>query len=279
MKKLLNKYIPRLYGAYFNTFALFSKKKAAEKAFRLFCTPRKGRVSPNQVGFLKNAEHSVEAINGHQVQTYRWAGTGATILLLHGWESNTFRWRILVEFLQQHNYNLVAFDAPAHGKSSGTEFNVPLYTECVEHMMKLHAVNHIIAHSIGGMAALYHQYKNQNSSVSKIVTIGSPSELKEIMRHYERTLNYNQSVKLALASYFENRFGFAIKDFSTTQFVKFIKTKGLLIHDELDRISPIISSERVHAEWKNSSLIKTKGLGHSMHQPEVNDFILDFLNS
>ena len=52
MKKLLNTYIPRIIGCYFNVLVHFSKKAISKKAFILFCTPRKGKVQPQQKSFL-----------------------------------------------------------------------------------------------------------------------------------------------------------------------------------------------------------------------------------
>ncbi|MEX0289671.1 MAG: alpha/beta fold hydrolase [Flavobacteriaceae bacterium] len=277
MKRLLNKYLPLAYGKYFNVVALFSKESAAHKAFTLFCTPRKGRILPSQVAFLKSAENGIEEVSGHKLQTYSWAGDKETVLLLHGWESNSFRWRNLIGFLQHEDYNIITFDAPAHGKSSGKIFNVPLYTNCIQHMVQKYQPKFMVAHSVGGMAAIYHQYKYPQNSLKSIVTIGSPSELPEIMDQYKKTLNYNARVDHALDRYFVKTFGFGVNDFSTSTFAKELNIQGLLIHDKLDKIAPVQASERVHANWKNSTLITTEGFGHSLHQEEVSNYIMDFL--
>ena len=277
MKKILNKYVPLAYGKYFNLLALFSRSRAAHKAFTLFCTPRRGRILPSQTSFLKAAENGVESVNDHRLQTYKWAGDKETVLLLHGWESNSFRWRNLIGFLQNEGYNIITFDAPAHGRSSGKIFNVPIYTDCINFMVEKHQPKFMIAHSVGGMAAVYHQYKYPVNSLESIITIGSPSELPEIMLEYKGILNYNSRVDDAIDNYFVNTFGFGINDFSTSTFAKELNIKGLLIHDKQDKIAPVSASERVHANWTNSKLIKTEGLGHSLHQEEVSNYIIDFL--
>ncbi len=279
MQKLLIKILALTYGAYFNIVALFSKKIAAEKAFTLFCTPRKGKVLPLQASFLKKAEDLKIEVGGREIQTYFWAGTKETVLLLHGWESNSFRWRNLIGFLSAANYNIVAFDAPAHGNSSGTIWNVPLYAECTQYVVKNYKPSYVIGHSVGGMTALYHQYLYPHNSIQKIVTIGSPSEFYELMEHYQNLLGFNNKVLLALEDYFRAHFGFGFRDFSSSQFVKETAVEGLLIHDEEDPITPFHNSEKVHANWKNSRLFTTRGLGHSMHQQEVNNQIIDFLKS
>lgn len=279
MKKFLGFIIPRLYGLYFNLLALFSSKKAAESAFTLFCTPRKGKILPVQKKYLQAAEADTIEVGNMALQTYHWRGEKDTVMLLHGWESNSFRWRNLIGFLRKEGFNIIAFDAPAHGKSSGEILNVPLYAECTDHMIKKYKPKYVVAHSVGGMTAIYHQYQYNTNGIEKLVTIGSPSELKEIMWHYQRMLRFNNRVLQALDDYFKNHFGFGINDFSTSHFASQLKPQGLLIHDELDQVAPVSSSEKVHKNWKNSRLIKTKGLGHSLHQAEVSQEIVDFLKS
>lgn len=279
MRTLLNRLLPPLYGAYFNIIALFSKKMAAEKAFTLFVTPRKGKVLPIQEDFLEKARDQLINIGGMELQTYRWPGEKERVLLLHGWESNTFRWRKLIKELIREGFDIVAFDAPAHGKSTGEIFNVILYAECLEEISKGYRPKYIVGHSVGGMTAVYHQYAYDSEGVEKIVTIGAPSEFPEVMDKYQTLLKFNNRVMKALDNYLYQHFGFRIKDFSTSQFARELKVKGLLIHDELDAIAPFSSSERVHANWKGSKLIKTRGLGHSLHQEEVNQQIVDFLKS
>jgi pimeloyl-ACP methyl ester carboxylesterase len=279
MKDLVNTIFAKAYGAYFNILALFSKKLAGEKAFTLFSSPRKGNVLPLQAAFLKNAENISIEVGGKQIQTYSWTGTKEAVLLLHGWESNSFRWRNLIRFLSDANFTIVAFDAPAHGNSAGGIFNVPLYAECTQHIVKHFNPAYIIGHSVGGMTAVYHQYIYPHNSIKKIVTIGAPSEYYELMEHYQKLVGFNKRVLGSLDDYVQRHFGFGIRDLSTSKFAREIQIAGLLLHDIEDPITPYHNSEKVHANWKNSTLISTRGLGHSMHQDELNQQIIDFLKS
>ena len=277
MKQLFAKFVPLAYGQYFNLLELFSGKTAATTAFDVFCIVRKGRIQPQQMPYLQQAKYTVETINNHQIQTYRWKGEKSTVLLVHGWESNSFRWRNLVAKLKAANFDIIAFDGPGHGYSSGTKMHVPLYAQCAQHIISKYRPQFVIGHSVGGMTALYNEYKNPDSSIEKIVTIGSPSEFYDIMKHFQQLLNFNNRVLGALDQFIQERFGFSIQEFSTSEFVKTNTKKGLLIHDELDAIAPFQASENVHANWKDSTLVKTKGLGHSMHQDQVNERIISFL--
>lgn len=267
----------KVYGFYFNILSLFSKNKTAEKAFNLFSTVRKGKVSPNQKEFLDAAKYELLKIENHDIQVYRWAGAGDTVLLIHGWESNTYRWRNLIEKLREADFNIIAFDAPGHGYSSGKRLHVPLYAKILQNILQRHRSKHLIGHSVGGMTIIYNEYSNPNSNVEKIITVGAPSEFYEIMNHYQHLLRFNDRVMRALDTYVFDRFGFRIREFSTSEFIRTNTNKGLLFHDRLDRITPYHASQKVHAHWKGSRLISTEGFGHSMHQNEVNDAIVKFL--
>jgi pimeloyl-ACP methyl ester carboxylesterase len=267
------------YGKWFNLVAFFSPDYAGKLAFETFAKVRKGRVKPEQQEYLNQARHSTEDVEGNQIQTYQWAGSGPRVLLVHGWESNSFRWHKLIEVLRTADFHVIAFDAPAHGYSTGKILHVPMYTECVEHMVQRFDPRYIIGHSVGGMTALYHAHRHPNESVEKVVTIGSPAEFEAIARSYQHMLGFNDRVLNAFDAVIYNEFGFHIHEFATPEFIRGNPKKGLLLHDKLDSIAPFHASQKVHEAWENSVLIPTEGLGHSMHQADVNREIVEFLKN
>lgn len=279
MKKIRSYLAPKAYGILLNLYALINPEKAAEKAFSIFSKVRKGKVLPHQKAYLERAKDKKIPLANNTIQTYRWSGEKETILLIHGWESNAWRWHKLIEKLQVANYNIIAFDAPAHGYSSGTHLHVPLYAQGLQAIIKAYSPKYLIGHSMGGMTALYNEYLFPDLTVKKIVTIGSPSEYHAIMTHFKQLLNFNNRVSKILRAYIFKRFGLSETQFSSARFVQTNTKKGLLFHDRLDTIAPYRASEIVHEAWKGSRLISTEGLGHSMHQDEVNEQIITFLAS
>ena len=71
---------------------------------------------------------------------------------MHGWESNSGRWKNIIQRLQQEQYNIVALDAPAHGASGSSSFNAILYSKFITVVSKNFKPNFFIGHSVGGMA-------------------------------------------------------------------------------------------------------------------------------
>lgn len=279
MKKFFNRYLPLLYGAYFNMFALFDKNRSVSGVFDVFCKVRGGRVEPKQMHFLTAALMEKEVVGDNRLQSYIWPGKKPTVLLIHGWESNSFRWRNVIEYLQEADYNVIAFDAPGHGYSTGNSLHVPRYVECLHHMIEEYRPRYLVGHSVGGMTALYHQYLYPDSVIEKIVTIGSPAEFYEIMNHFQGLLKLSDRIMSGLNDLITERFGLSVRGFSSPEFVKSNKLHGLILHDRLDTVAPFQGSEKVHKHWKNSQFVITEGFGHSMHQDEVNMQIINFLDS
>lgn len=279
MKKLLIQIIPKFYGIFLNLYALVLPTKAGEKAFHIFSKVRKGNVLPHQKDYLDNARDRQLEVDDITIQTYRWNGTKETVVLIHGWESNAWRWHKLIEKLQAEDFNIIAFDAPAHGYSTGTHMYVPQYAQALQAVIATYVPQYLVGHSVGGMTVLYNEYLNPEPGIKKIVTIGSPSEYHEITTHFKELLGFNDRVSNVLRAYILKRFGFTEKEFSSSKFVQTNTKKGLLFHDRYDTITPYHASEQVHTAWKGSRLVTTEGLGHSLHQDEVNEEIVTFLIS
>ncbi|WP_062053112.1 alpha/beta hydrolase [Aquimarina longa] len=279
MKEKYKKHLPLIIGKYLHLLFFFNPKKALNKAYTIFCTPRKGKVLPEQDTFLEQAEDEIIYIDNITLQTYRWPNLGETILLIHGWESNTHRWKNLIQKLQQEGYNIIAFDAPAHGNSSGKIFNIPLYTKCIQKIVELYRPNYVVGHSLGGMATIFHQYSFPDQEIKKIVALAPPSELSRIMRDYQGILKFSPKFMKALNSYFKDKHGFYFEEFSLSEFVKKLTITGLLIHDKNDDIVPYSEAENISKNWNTVQFITTENYGHSLFFKEVDYMIIDFLKA
>lgn len=277
MKKRLQQFLPKIIGFKLNSLFLVKPELALSQAFFLFCAPRRGKVGVEQAGFLNPAKSETISVEKKSLQTYRWKGTKECILLLHGWESNTHRWKQLIEKLQLENYDIVAFDAPAHGNSSGKLFNVPLYVKCVEAMVQKYSPSHIIGHSVGGMTAVFHQHCFPKQKISKMVLLGPPSELTLIMGDFQKILKLSPRFMKGLEVYFHKKFGFWFSEFSTAKFAKSLSQKGLIVHDKYDKIAPVSASKAIHENWKNSRLVLTEGAGHSLNNEMILGEVIAFL--
>lgn len=276
MKQLLIKCI----GGYYNIISYMSKKQAAEKALYLFTRPRNGRkLTEEQFEFLGTAFQEEFKFDNHAIMSYRWLGTKSTILLVHGWESNSYRWRNLILELNKKGHNIVALDAPGHGNSGSRFFNAVLYSEFINVVAKRFQPEIIIGHSVGGMSATFFQKKYQLESVKKIILLGAPSEFTDVLKRYTDMLGYNQRITDQLNLTISARFGNHPKTFSTAKYLESIDSRGLIIHDEQDTVIPYNDALLIKNSFKDSILITTQGLGHSLDHDSVSQHIHEFIEN
>lgn len=278
-KKIINKFLPKIIGLRLNALFRIKPEKALKKAYNIFSSPRKGKVKPEQEVFLNKAKTTSINLDSNSVQIYHWKGEGETVILVHGWDSNTHRWKDLVKDLQKEGFNIIAFDGPAHGYSEGDILNVPIYSKCLDRILKLYRAEYIIGHSVGAMTVVYNQYIKQSSFVKKIVLLGAPSEMSAIMSDYQKILRLNDKFMTALDQYFKDKFDYYFKEFSISEFSKNIETEALIIHDKFDRIAPVSAAESIHKNLKHSTLKITEGAGHSLNKEGIRKDILQFLKS
>jgi len=158
MKKINYFLLTKSIGLYLNILSFISPKKATQKAYDLFSIPRKGKIKSDGIPeILQEAEAIALDFEGNTIQTYTWKGGETVIFLIHGWESNSARWKKALPFLLKTGNTIIAIDAPAHGLSSGIDFNVPKYAEFINHVAQRFKPQILIGHSIGGKACLYYQ--------------------------------------------------------------------------------------------------------------------------
>jgi len=279
MKYFLQKAIPKLYGFYFNILQLFSKEKAAKVALDIFSTPRRGRIQEHQKEFLSSARQQRIAHEECLYMLYHWKGNGPTVLLNHGWESNTFRWKYIFDELKELNYNIIAIDGPAHGNSSGKLFTAIKYSKIINSVIELYKPEIIIAHSVGGMATVFNEFNNPSTSLKKLILLGSPNSLEIIMRDYQKLAGFNNKVYNDIDNLLKKKFGYHAADFKTEKFAVNITAQTLILHEKNDRIVPFAAGNQIAQKMQNATFIETKTGGHSLHTEENTNHIINFLKS
>lgn len=261
--------ITQTIGAGLNTLAYIAPARAADIGFQLFCQPFRSKITPRQKEFFSTAVLDKFTHAGAEIQTYRWGNGPKKILMLHGWQSHTYRWKPYIETLSK-DYTVYSLDAPGHGLSGGKLLNVPLYSEVVEQqIMRMEGADAVITHSLGAFTALYTIYRNPGLHSGKLVALASPGEAQEFFEFYKKALRLSQRCSRLVIDKFQQIFQKTPEDFSAPTFAASINIPGLIIHDEDDDETPFHHAERIHAAWKQSSLIKTKGYGHNLKNHKV----------
>lgn len=272
--------LAKTIGLYINWLSFYNKNKAKKLSYNIFSTPRKGKLnSENLPSILKYSDHATHTFNGKKIQTYIWTGGKQTVLLAHGWESNSARWKKLLHYLNSLDYTIIAIDAPAHGLSEGVEFNTQKYAEYINVIIKNYSPKILIGHSLGGVAISYYLHIFNNSDIEKIILLGVPSDLKTITDNFCKTLGLNNRAKRLFEDNFFEKFSLHISDFSCHLFAKNFSPKALIIHDLYDNIVSVEEGKKIAKAIKNGTFIETKGLGHSLHSKSLYQKIASFIQS
>ena len=274
----MQKIIPQLIGFYLNILALLAPKKAGKLGFRVFCYPARVKMTARQRQFLHSARHFTIQHNKEAIQGYKWGNGPGNILLLHGWQSHTYRGKRYVEAIDKSYYTIYALDAPGHGLSSGSFMTVPLYSaviaKAIEHIGKVHVV---IGHSLGSFTALYTFHTQPRLLPDKLIATACPGEAQEFFSFYQKQLSIKANTMNLVVQQFEKEVQHPPAYFSAPAFATHLTIPGLLIHDEEDQETLVENAISIHQTWKNSRLILTRGKGHNLKSDEVVNHVINFI--
>src|SRR5690242_2566013 len=91
----------------FKLLSSISKRKAAEKAFQLFCTPQL-RTDKDLSPVFEASEKMIFLFEGNTVSGYRWNHPSQKkALILHGFESSVINFEKYIEPLIQKGYEVL----------------------------------------------------------------------------------------------------------------------------------------------------------------------------
>jgi pimeloyl-ACP methyl ester carboxylesterase len=267
--KFKQKLAIRYVRARLHILALVSPKKAAKKAFALFCTPRRksGKKLP---ALFDKAEKLSFHLEGHTIRGHRWlphqasSDTLKKVLIAHGFESSSRNFEQYINAFLKKGYEVLAFDAPAHGRSGGTRITLPLYVDMLRTIYHQYGPIHsFMGHSLGALAlGLFLDNIAHDRSV-RLVLVAPAVEATLAVDMFFRVLELDAEVRTAFDDYEYQVFNRPFSWFSLRRAMHGIRAETLWLHDEDDDITPLTTSFPVKEDGHpNIRFIVTKGLGH-----------------
>ena len=249
----------------FRLLSLVSKRKAAEQAFALFCTPFSSNPKRKPTIF-KWAEEIRFRMDGMIIRGYRWNHKRPKkILILHGFGSAAYKFNAYIEPLLQKGYEVIAFDAPAHASSTGKTVNAIQYSNMIAQVMRRYGpIDGFIAHSFGGLALSLTLEKIKHDEETKVVLIAPATETTTAIDQafYKLRLD-DAAVRKELEMVIIEVSGQHPKWFSINRAMKNINAEVLWFHDEEDKITPLADALKTKEKnLPNVEFVITKGLGH-----------------
>ena len=103
---------------------------ATSAARWLFTKPHRSKPKPHELVWLDQADSFIVEQNGRTLEVMAW-GSGPVVLCVHGWSSRGLRFVHFIKPLMEAGYKVVTFDAPAHGRSSGSHVDAMEYAESI----------------------------------------------------------------------------------------------------------------------------------------------------
>jgi len=273
----MQKAILFILGRYFNLLALFFRKKAGKQAFNVFCYPFKIKLKSHQQEVLDALDRFKVSFGYINLQCYKWGDGSKKVLCVHGWQSNSYRWKKFGEELGKLGYEVYAFDAPGHGASDGKYLNIPLYAGAIKSVLdQIGGAELILTHSLGGLSVMHLLYAKQEYLPTKLAVMGIPGKTSEFIDIYSELMGLNKRSRTALEDYFKVRIPYPVEHFSIYNYAPKLECLGLIVHDEDDKEAPVHHAIELNKLWKNSNLVLTKGFGHKLRNFMVVEQVVQF---
>jgi pimeloyl-ACP methyl ester carboxylesterase len=234
---------------------------ASRVAADLFMKPRRFDAPGREREILSEATpFDVVLGTSTRIQAWKW-GRGPLVLLVHGWEGRGSQLAPFVRPLVESGHQVVAFDAPGHGASSGTRSSLPHFAWAVRGVAESIARPHaIVAHSLGCAATTL--ALRDGMTAQRLVFIAPPLNPSDYVMRFGRILNVSDAVLDRMKLRIEERFLRKWSDYSLEQTAREMTTPLLVVHDEGDNETFHSEGAALAAAWPGAQFISTTGLGH-----------------
>ncbi|MGZ8544137.1 MAG: alpha/beta hydrolase, partial [Flavisolibacter sp.] len=247
----------------FRLLAAVSKKKAAEKAFRFFCTPRHRNTKKPSPVFAK-AEKLQFRYHLQTVRGYRWnKGGEKKLLIAHGFESAVVNFDRYIKPSIAKGYEVITFDAPAHGQSTGTTINAREYKEVLQAIYRQYGpIDAFITHSFGGLCLSLALEELGTHAAQKLVFIAPAVETTTAIDHFFALLRLDAGVRKEFDRLITDIGGHPPSWYSVARTAPLLKAQVLFLQDKDDLMTPYSDVEPIiRKNYPNFHFVITEGLG------------------
>jgi pimeloyl-ACP methyl ester carboxylesterase len=230
----------------------------AHRARELFLTPRRAPERPWEAAVESSGTRST-LTDGTSV--LRFGGSGRRVLMLHGWEGRATQFGPLASLLVPLGYELLALDAPAHGRSPGTQANLLQFAGALlsaqEEFGPFHAV---VGHSMGGGAATLALARGLRAE--RAVLLGAPASIAGVLARFGQHVGLPSAAQARFVAAIETHVGVAVDEVQVDAVATRLTQPALVVHDRDDREVPFEDGVAIARAWRGANFLVTEGLGH-----------------
>lgn len=264
-------------------YSWLAPRKMAALAFDAISNPQIRKHRPHELAILEAAKQETIKFRDFDIRTYQWgAQQQEKVLLIHGWEGQAGNFSDIIRELLARNYQVLAFDGPAHGFSSRGRTSLIEFGELVGQLIRQHQCKKLISHSFGGVATTGALHRNPDLEIERYVLLTTPDKFTERIDFVSEQVGITNKVKRILIRRLEAELDAKVDTLSVSNFVQVAKVKkALILHDQNDKVIPIAQSRNVCASWSACELKVLEGTGHFriLRTEHVIQELCDFLAS
>ena len=194
-----------------------------------------------------------------EIAVYHWGDGDRRILLVHGWGGKAAQYFAFVEALRAHGYTVIAFDAPAHGGSSGVFASGPAFARAARVVTDLYGpLQAVVAHSLGAAGTII--ALAQGLEVQRAVLLAPVAFVEPLLEMFIRIRQLPDSLAVGLRHKFAARYSAKIT--TMPMLAKDFRIPALIFHDPEDADLPFSHGEAIGAAWPGAQLVPAPGAGH-----------------
>ncbi|MEM8896558.1 MAG: alpha/beta fold hydrolase [Bacteroidota bacterium] len=243
----------------------FFPSVAANMITQIMASPRVRPLKDFEEEVLEKAHKERVLYQQFEVQKYSWGKPSRPkVLMIHGWEGRAGNFGGLVETLVQKGYHVIAYDAPAHGKSSRGKTSMFQALSFVSEMIGAHQPEILISHSFGSVCAAFSLLDHPNLMIKQWYMVTTPNNFKDRIGEMSQKFGLTSATQNHLIKLLEEGTPVSMDEMN----MKYVGEKitnlqeGIIIHSTSDRILPISKARKTQKDLPNTEMVELEGLGH-----------------
>lgn len=261
--KAVTQKIPKIILITAQFLEKISPRLATIFAAKLFITPIKYKIPKRELQMDSNSKQTKITVTKIQkvVNIYDYGKGEKKVLLVHGWSGRGTQLVKIADLMVSLGYQVISFDAPAHGKSPGNSTIMIEFIESIHEIDRLYGpFEFAIGHSLGGMAIL--NAIKENFKINKSIIIGSGDVITDIVHDFTNKLGLSNRIAISMQEKFEKKYQVPMNLFSGATTAQYVKIPVLVIHDDQDGDVPVHAAHQICNQLSSHEKMITSGLGH-----------------
>jgi pimeloyl-ACP methyl ester carboxylesterase len=251
----------KAYGVGVRAVGAVAPELAAGLTARHHLTVRCGPVRLQERAILEQARQTVVRVGERSVAVYQWGAGGPAAILVHGWNGHAGQMTPFIQPLQAMGYRVVAFDAPAHGRSPGKLSHVPEMADALRAVVDaVGGAEVIVTHSIG--ATVVALAMTRGLETGRLAMVAPSVSATPWVDRTAELLGLSADLRARHVAKVEQICGAPLPEVEMAACVDAVTVPVLAIMDRADRMANAREARPVLARIAGVRLVETHGLGH-----------------